>query len=356
MTPLKNSRQTTPATENHARAIEELRTSLGERVTILGHHYQQQNVIDHCDFRGDSLELARRVSDIEAEHIVFCGVYFMAESAALLARPGQQVHLPETSADCVMALMSPAPLLDRVISRLTANGRNLIPLAYVNTSLDVKAVVGRHGGAVCTSANAGKMLDWALRQGDGVLFLPDKNLAVNTAREFGITGRDAHLLDIRKRGEAVDLDAADKAMLLLWPGLCSIHARFSVAQIEAARAADPACRVVVHPECSPAVVRASDAAGSTSFIINYVKNAPEGAHIHIGTEINLVRRLGRENPHLRVEPLRSSACSHMAKVTPAKLHRTLEHISKNTASPVAIDPETAGYARASLERMLAVCR
>ncbi|MEG2139555.1 MAG: quinolinate synthase NadA [Bilophila sp.] len=353
MTPLEVSQQTAEALSC---AIDASRAALGTRVTLVGHHYQHQNVVNHCDFLGDSLELARRVAGIESEHIVFCGVYFMAESAALLARPGQQVHIPDPSADCVMARMTPAPLLDRVLTRLTATGRKLIPLAYVNTSLAVKGVVGRHGGAVCTSANAEKMLDWALRQGDGVLFLPDKNLAVNTARTLGITGRDAHQLDIRKNGDALDLDAADKAMFLMWPGLCSIHARFSVAQIEAVRAADPDCRVVVHPECSPAVVRASDAAGSTSFIIKYVANATKGSHIYIGTESNLVQRLAREVPHVRIEPLFTSSCSHMAKVTPAKLLHTLEHIANGTASPVLVDPETALYARSSLERMLEACQ
>lgn len=346
------SRQTT----QHEEAIDALRTSLGDAVTTVGHHYQQETVVRHCDFRGDSLELARRVPHIEAEHIVFCGVYFMGESAALLARPNQQVHLPETSADCVMALMTPAGILKRVLERLTASGRKLIPLAYVNTSLDVKGVVGSYGGAVCTSANAEQMLRWALQQGDGVLFLPDRNLARNTAGTIGLSERDIHQLDVRQRGEAVDVDAANQASLVLWPGLCSIHARFSVDQIAAVRRADPTCKIIVHPECSPEVVRASDAAGSTSYIIKYVESAPAGSHIYVGTEINLVRRLEREHAgRLRVEPLRSSACSHMAKVTPAKLHRTLEQIANGTASPVVIDPAVKETARAAIERMLEVC-
>lgn len=344
------------ASSPNALAIEALRRELGADVTIFGHHYQQQGVIDHCDFKGDSLELSRKVADIAAGHIVFCGVYFMGESAALLARPDQQVHLPESNADCVMALMTPAALLDRVLTRLTASGRKLIPLAYVNTFMDVKAVVGRHGGAVCTSANAERMLDWALREGDGVLFLPDKNLARNTARKLGLTGTDTHQLDVRKRGEALDLDAAARATLLYWPGLCAIHARFNAGQIEAARQADPTCRVVVHPECSPEVVAAADAAGSTSFIIKYVQESPEGSHILVGTEINLVRRLERENAgRVRVAPLVSSACSHMAKVTPAKLRATLERIRDGVATPVSIPGEDAAPARSTLERMLEVC-
>ena len=299
---------TTAPLSNDARAIEELRSKLGGRLTIVGHHYEQEATIQHCDIRGDSLELARRVPGIASDYIVFCGVYFMAESAALLAREGQQVLLPDHSADCVMAQMTPARLLDRVLDRLTASGRKLVPLAYVNTSLAVKAVVGRYGGAVCTSANAEKMMNWAFRQGDGVLFLPDKNLARNTARKLGITGRDIHILDVRKTGEAVDLEAADKAALVLWPGLCAIHARFHPEQIEAVRKADPSCKVIVHPECSPEVVRAADGAGSTTYIIEYVRNAPDGAHIYVGTEINLVERLAREQEgRIRVEALRSCA-------------------------------------------------
>lgn len=337
-------------------AIEQLKAALGNKVTLVGHHYQQEAVIRHCDFRGDSLELARQVAGIDSEHIVFCGVYFMAESAALLARPGQQVHLPDTEADCVMAQMTPAPLLDRVLRRLTASGRKIIPLAYVNTSVDVKGVVGRLGGAVCTSANAEKMLAWALRQGDGVLFLPDKNLGRNTARKLGLADSELHQLDVRRQGEAIDLETAKKATLLLWPGLCAIHARFNVAQIEAVRQLDAGCRVVVHPECSPEVVRAADGAGSTSYLIQYAEKVTDGTRVYVGTEINLVRRLEREHAdRLRIKPLFASACSHMAKVTPARLLQTLEAIRDGNALPVSVKDEVAEPAHAALERMLKAC-
>ncbi len=337
-------------------AIKDLRARLGDKLTIMGHHYEQEATIRHCDIRGDSLELARRVPGIKSDFIVFCGVYFMAESAALLAREGQQVLLPDHSADCVMAKMTPAALLDNVLTRLTASGRHLIPLAYVNTSLAVKAVVGRHGGAVCTSANAEKMMHWAFRQGDGVFFLPDKNLARNTARKLGLTGRDIHLLDVRKTGDALDLEAADKAALVLWPGLCAIHARFHPEQIEAARKADPDCKVIVHPECSPEVVRAADGSGSTTYLIEYVRNAPDGAHIYVGTEINLVERLAREQgDRVRVEPLRVSACSNMAKITPEKLLATLEGIVAGHTDPITVPGADAAPAKAALERMLNAC-
>lgn len=339
-----------------AGAIDALRRELGDEIVLLGHHYQHQNIVDHCDFLGDSLELSRKVANVSARHIVFCGVYFMAESAALLARADQAVHLPEPNADCVMALMTPAVLLDHILTRLTSTGRRLVPLAYVNTFMDVKAVVGRHGGAVCTSANAERMLKWALQEGDGVLFLPDKNLGRNTAHKLGLTDADIHLLDIRKRGEALDLHAAGKASLLCWPGLCAIHARFTEDQVKAARAADPSCRIVVHPECSPEVAQAADAAGSTSFIIDFVRSAPQGAHIVIGTESNLVQRLARQYAdRVKIDPLSPSSCSHMAKVTPAKLRNTLEQIRKGTAAPVSVPEQDAAPARVTLERMLEVC-
>lgn len=169
--------------------------------------------------------------------------------------------------------MTPARLLDRVLGRLTASGRKLVPLAYVNTSLAVKAVVGRYGGAVCTSANAEKMMNWAFRQVTACCSCRTRIWPAIPPASSASPGRDTHILDVRKTGEAVDLEAADKAALVLWPGLCAIHARFHPEQIEAVRKADPSCKVIVHPECSPEVVRAADGAGSTTYIIEYVRNA-----------------------------------------------------------------------------------
>ena len=345
-----------PHDESVAAAISALRERMGDDLTIMGHHYQGDKVIRHCQIRGDSLELARKVEHIASRHIVFCGVYFMGESAALLAAPGQSVHIPEHNADCVLSLMSPAALVDRILTRLTASGRKLIPLAYVNTSLDLKAVVGRHGGSVCTSANAARMFDWARGQGDGVFFLPDGNLARNTAYAAGLTDADIHQVNITRRGEAVDLDAAAKAELLVWPGCCAIHARFTLEHVAHARAVDAGCSIIVHPECSPEVVAASDAAGSTSRIIDYVRNAPRGSVVYVGTEINLVRRLAAEQEgRITVKPLRVSACSHMGRVTPAKLLATLERISRDEDEPVRVSPEVAAPAKAALERMLEAC-
>lgn len=336
--------------------ITELCGRLGADLTVVGHHYQSDKVIRHCLIRGDSLELARKVEGIPSRYIVFCGVYFMGESAALLAAPHQSVYIPDHNADCVLSLTSPAGLVDKILTKLTASGRKLTPLAYVNTSLELKAVVGKHGGSVCTSANASRMFDWARKQGDGVFFLPDKNLARNTAYAAGLRDSDLYELDIRRGGEAVDLAAANKAEVLLWPGCCAVHARFTPAHVAAARAATPGCSVIVHPECSPEVAAVADAAGSTSAIIDYVRNMPDGGTVYVGTEINLVRRLAAEQEgRVSVVPLRVSSCSHMGKVTPAKLRDTLEKICRNEGAPVQISEDTAAPAREALERMLKVC-
>lgn len=342
--------------DNTADAIRALKDKLGDSLCVVGHHYQAENVINHCDITGDSLELARRVAGVTAPHIVFCGVYFMAESAALLAREGQRVYLPETAANCVMSQMTPATLVGRVLEQITATGRKITPLAYVNTSLAVKAVVGRFGGAVCTSANARAMLRWALDQGDGVLFLPDRHLARNTARSLGMEEKDWHVLDVRRKGEGLNMDAAAKARMLLWPGCCAIHAKFKPEHIEELRKEYPGCTVAVHPECSPEVVMAADAAGSTSFLIDYVRNAPKGSTVIIGTETNLVERLrARHADHCTVVRLRRAYCSHMAKITDAKLLATLQGIDAGTAEAVRVPKNHMTPARASLQRMLDAC-
>ena len=333
-----------------------LKRELGESVCILGHHYIAQEVMDHCDLKGDSLELARRVEEIRAPHIVFCGVYFMAESAALLARPGQKVYIAVEEADCVMSRMVPAALLGKVLERLCAPGSLVVPLAYVNTSLAVKAVVGRGGGAVCTSANAKVMLRWALDQGDQVLFLPDRQLARNTAKSLGLAESEWRVLDIRRQGAKIDLAALQKARLLLWPGSCAIHARFRPESVEAVRHAHPGCRIAVHPECRTETVNVSDAAGSTSFLIEYAAKSPAGSTLVIGTELTLVERLAREHAgRCTVLPLARSSCSHMALTTEQRLLTCLRGIQAGTARALVVPTEEAAPARNSLQRMLRAC-
>lgn len=333
--------------------ITAIRRQRGDALAILAHHYQRDEVVAHADILGDSLELSRKISGLSARDIVFCGVFFMAETAAMLAKPGQRIHIPVKDAACVMSEMAPGRLVETVLARLEAAGKNVLPLTYVNSSAAVKAVVGARGGAVCTSANAGKMLRWALDQGRGVLFLPDKMLGQNTCDALGVPPGRRHILDIRGDGARLDLDAAKAAEVLLWPGQCVIHARFKARDIEAVRQKTPAARVVVHPECSPETVKAADAAGSTSFIIKYVAEAPAGADIVIGTEINLVSRLAaRYKGEKTIRPLCLSACSNMAKGTEENLLAALTVL--DTAAPVTVPEDVRAPATAAVTRMLEV--
>ncbi|SNR63181.1 quinolinate synthetase [Humidesulfovibrio mexicanus] len=345
----------TPMTTASER-IEAVRTRLGKRLAILGHHYQADAVIRHVDFQGDSLELSRKVDGLAAEHIVFCGVYFMAESAVALARPGQKVHIPDASATCPMAEMAPAQHLADVLDGLRAQGRLVIPLAYVNSSAEVKAICGLYGGSVCTSANARTMLEWALTQGDAVLFLPDKNLGANTANQLGIAKDERLAVDIRSGHQPADPQKAARARLLLWPGCCAIHHMLHTRHVDAMRAAMPGVRVVVHPECSPAVVRAADSAGSTSHIIRYCEQAKPGSAIAVGTEDNLVLRLAglHKAQGKTIVPLKpGTLCSNMAKITEERLAELLERLE--TAVPLALPDDVAKQSRVALTRMLDIC-
>lgn len=344
-----------PSNQQTAQKIADIRQRLGSSLAILAHHYQSDAVVSHADFLGDSLELSRRIPDLPAKHIVFCGVHFMAETAAALAGEGQHVHLPDASAGCVMANMVPAELLTTVLDKLEAGGRRIIPLAYVNTSAAVKAVVGERGGAVCTSANAKQMLAWSLEQGDAVLFLPDRHLAQNAADQLGLPEDQRLQLNIRTGGADLDLKAAATATLLMWPGSCVIHYRFNTAQMQKILDTEPEARIIVHPECTPEVMALAHASGSTSGIIKYVAEAPEGARIYIGTEINLVNRLAKQYAGTKtILPLTETACSNMAKTTEDNLLALLKRIAAGTAEDVTVDPALAEPARLSIERMLKV--
>jgi len=332
--------------------ISAIKAALGPRLCILAHHYQADEVVRHADILGDSLELARRIDGLDAEHILFCGVHFMAETAAILARPGQKVYIPDAQASCVMADMVPALLAEEVLLRLNRDGKRIIPLTYVNSSAAVKAVCGNHGGSVCTSANAPTMLRWALTQGDGVLFLPDANLGRNTARAIGLEEESVLRLDIRGQGRLVP--AADHSRrLYLWPGLCAVHAKFQTTQISAIRAKEPQALIYVHPECSPEVVQMADGAGSTTYLIKAVAEAKSGSTIYVGTEWSLVNRLAARHPDKTIRPLRRALCSNMAKVTEANLGAMLRQI--DAAPQVRVEEHIARPARLALERMLTAC-
>lgn len=337
--------------------IEKIRSERND-LALLGHHYQSDAVIQHMDITGDSLELARKIDGLDAEHVVFCGVFFMAETAAVLCRDDQKIHIPDVNAACPMAEMANAGFVKRTLERLNASGRKIIPLTYVNSSAAVKAVVGMNGGSVCTSANAGIMMQWALDRGDAVLFLPDKHLGWNTAEELGIPEKMRHFLPegVKESDPALHItEEADKARILLWPGYCPIHEEFLSEAIANVRAQEPDALIVVHPECPPEVTSMADANGSTSFIIKYVAEAPEGSTIYIGTEGNLVNRLANQYQGVKtIRPLKVSLCEDMGKTNEENLSALLENLDQ--AVPVSVPEQVKIHARIALQRMLEACK
>ena len=338
--------------------IERIRVAMGDSLSILGHHYQSDQVIACTDIRGDSLELARKIHELKAEHIVFCGVYFMAESAAILSRPGQKIHIPDPTATCPMADMAEAGRVRKTLDMLQESGSRVIPLTYVNSSAAVKGVVGEYHGSVCTSANAKVMLEWAFTQGDAVLFLPDQHLGNNTADALGIPADQRLTLPegvIHGDPELLfNPDSAEGKKLILWPGYCPIHAEFTMQAVRAIRENEPNAKIVVHPECDPAIVKASDGNGSTTFLINYADKAPAGSTVYIGTEENLVKRLAAQHAGCKtIKPLLSAQCEDMGKTTLENLAAKLMTLDK--AKPVTVDNAIKEPARLALERMLAVC-
>jgi len=344
--------------ENPKDTITRIREAMGDSLSILGHHYQSDEVIAFTDVRGDSLELARKINDLKAKHIVFCGVFFMAESAAILCRPDQKIHIPDIEATCPMADMAEGESVRKVLDILQRNGRKITPLTYVNSSAAVKAVVGEYDGSVCTSANAQTMLSWAMKQGDGVLFLPDKHLARNSANALGIPEEKRIVLPV----DVIDGDPElhvtpammDDKQFIIWPGYCPIHEEFSLDTIKSIRKTEPEARIVVHPECDPALVQASDGNGSTTYLIKYAAEAPKGATIYIGTEVNLVNRLADQyKGEKTIKPLIASQCEDMAKITVEKLAHTLENLE--TATPVTVSDAVKEPAKLALKRMLEVC-
>ncbi|MBG0789342.1 MAG: quinolinate synthase NadA [Desulfovibrionaceae bacterium] len=344
--------------ENSEQTIARIKSEMGGRLSILGHHYQTDDVIRFTDIQGDSLELARKITGLKAEHIVFCGVYFMAESAAILCREDQKIHIPDITASCPMADMAEAGRVRKTLDILQESGRKIIPLTYVNSSAAVKAVVGEFDGSVCTSANARTMLEWALKQGDAVLFLPDKQLGSNTANALGMPENERLLLPVGVMdGDPalhVDPASAGGKRLILWPGFCPIHEEFTLDAVRAARAHDPSARIVVHPECTPEVVGESDGNGSTTYLIKYAEEAPDGATVYVGTEENLVNRLAARHAGTKtVKPLRSSLCADMGKITVDKLAHTLQNLG--SATPVTVSDDIRKPARLALKRMLDVC-
>ncbi|MBS1982554.1 MAG: quinolinate synthase NadA [Bdellovibrionales bacterium] len=335
--------------------ILEIKKQRGDSLMILGHHYQRHAIVDVADRIGDSFGLAKAAAEAGGvRDIVFCGVRFMAESAAILCRDDQRVFHPEPEAGCPMADMAPMDSVEEAWATLTARpdfrGRKMIPVTYMNSHAPLKGFTGRHHGVVCTSSNARKTLEWAWSQGDLVLFFPDQHLGRNTAKAMGLRDDEMRVWYPSKPNGGID--SLEGVKLLLWNGHCPVHMKFNVRDVQFIRKNFPKAQVIVHPECAEEVVKACDASGSTEFIVKYVQGLPAGTQVFVGTEVNLVDRLKRENPTLKVEPLFRSLCPTMYMVDMEKLLRTLENLE--TEEPVPMPLDIKQPAREALERMLAL--
>ena len=340
--------------------IHQARQRLGSRLVVLGHHYQREEVIKYTDFQGDSFKLSQlAAAQPEAEHIVFCGVHFMAETADILSASHQQVILPNLTAGCSMADMAPTDdVLDCWDDLLEVLGPGeVVPITYMNSTAAIKAMCGLNGGIVCTSSNATQTMEWGLEQAPRVLFLPDQHLGRNTALSLGIPLEEMVLWNPFKRMGGLTPEQVRRARVILWRGHCSVHTRFRVSQIESARQRYPDVQVIVHPECTMEVVQAADATGSTETIIQAIDGAPEGTTWAVGTEISLVHRLAQRNPGKTVfclDPV-VCPCSTMYRIHPAYLAWVLEELTKgNVVNRIAVEPEAKAYARQALQRMMDV--
>jgi quinolinate synthase len=337
------------------------RAELGERLFVLGHHYQRDEVIQFADVTGDSFKLAREAAArASAEYIVFCGVHFMAESADILTSPEQQVVLPDLAAGCSMADMATGQQVIEAWDVLSDAGvaEATVPVTYMNSSAAIKGFTGEHGGTVCTSSNAERALRWSFERGEKVLFLPDQHLGRNTAvLELGMSLDECVLFDPHKPGGGLTPRQLRDARMILWRGHCSVHGRFTADNVTDVRARIPGVNVLVHPECRHEVVLASDLVGSTEFIIRAIEAAEPGSAWAVGTELNLVRRLAAAHPDKRVVFLEKTVCycSTMNRIDLPHLVRSLESLARGeVVNRIAVDPAVAANARLALDRMLAL--
>ncbi|MBI5765323.1 MAG: quinolinate synthase NadA [Planctomycetes bacterium] len=349
-------------------ALRDHKSRFGKQLVILGHHYQQDEVIEFADFTGDSFKLSQlAAAQKDAEFVVFCGVHFMAESADILTNDSVKVILPDLSAGCSMADMAAIDQLEVAWDHLTnASNATFVPITYVNSAAAIKAFCGGHGGACCTSSNARKVLEWALQdeaprgyQGRRkVIFLPDQHLGRNTAYDMGWPLDSMVLYDPNlERGGLTDEQVRDAA-IILWKGHCSVHQLFTPEQIDDLRAADPTYKVIVHPECDWPVVQKADLAGSTEFILRTIEAAEPGSKWAVGTEVHLVHRLAQRFEGVKTVRLLSGIqclCTTMFRIDLKHLLWCLDELAAGRiVNQIRVDPETRTLARISLDRMLAL--
>jgi quinolinate synthase len=338
--------------------IEAAKAALGDRAVILGHHYQRDEVIRFADYIGDSLKLAQfAATRAAADYIVFCGVHFMAESADVLTAPHQQVILPDLAAGCSMADMAAIDQLEMCWKELAQLGAtSVVPVTYINSAAAIKAFCGEHGGIVCTSSNAAKVMDWAWARAEKVVMLPDQYLGRNTAFAMGVPLDQMVVWDPNEPFGGLTREEVAAARLILWKGHCSVHTRFTVKQIELFRKQHAGGKVIVHPECTHDVVQAADESGSTEHIIRTVKNSPTGSVWAVGTEIHLVNRLAADvapdRTVVTLDPF-GCLCSTMFRVSPNHLLWVLEGlVDGKVYNQITVDEPQKSFARVALDRML----
>ena len=338
------------------------RRALGKTTILLGHHYQRDEVLRFADFTGDSYKLSKAAAETDANYILFCGVHFMAESADVLAREGQQVILPDLNAGCSMADMAEIGQVEECWDTLLDSGiaeGEIFPITYMNSSAAIKAFCGERGGLVCTSSNARQAFEWALAQGQRILFLPDQHLGRNTAFAMGIPLSEMVVWDPYQINGGVSPDRLRAAKVILWKGHCSVHQRFLPQHVDRVRAEEPGMQVIVHPECRWEVCQKADAIGSTERIIQVIEEAEEGASFAVGTEIHLVNRLAKRFAPLgkRVITLDDAGClcTTMYRISPQHLAWTLENLVDGTVvNRIKVEDDVKQWARVALERMLEI--
>lgn len=341
--------------------IMEAKKVLGEKLVVLGHFYQRDEVIQYADYVGDSFQLANAaLKNPNAEYIVFCGVHFMAETADIVSRDNQKVILPNLAAGCSMADMADIDSVEEAWEQLMEvyadeDGTPVIPVTYMNSAADLKAFCGRHGGVVCTSSNAERVLKWAFTQGKRVLFFPDQHLGRNTAKAMGVPLEHMPMWNPRKPLGGNTEQQLQEAEVILWQGFCSVHKRFTVQQIQKAREDYPGVEVIVHPECTMEVVDAADAAGSTDFITKRIAAATEPTVFAVGTEINLVNRLAQEYPQHTIfclDPV-ICPCSTMYRIHPSYIAWVLEGlVHGQVLNQVSVEGSVKQQANVALQQML----
>lgn len=345
--------------ENIKQEIKELIAELGDKITIPAHHYQHPDVVEFADFIGDSYKLAVDCAKAESEFVVFCGVRFMAEGAAVLAKEGQKVLIPEPDAGCPMADMISAAEAEEAfdkISKLTTNP--IVPVFYMNSYADAKHFCGKHDGSICTSSNAGKIIKHYTDQGKAIFFAPDFNLGENTAAELGI--KPEEIVKINRDFSLENAENAKTAKMFIWDGFCRVHQIFQVSDVETVRSEHPNIKVIVHPECSSDVVKVSDISGSTQKIYQVIHDADPGTEWAVGTEFSFVDRIAHEHPDRLVIPLRKSICYNMQKINLKNLHEMLLSIKEYYATgkepihKVSVTKEFKENAKRALQNMISI--